>query len=500
MKYYLLSFLCILILLTACEIKHPALPVWDIELSIPLMNERYYVSDLIDSVYIVTDQNDLLQLVGSGELSTDAIFSISMQPAIEINSLPILAGAQPKTKLPLYDSAGKTKLSYGKISQGSLRYRFSGVHPGVEMITLSFPEIRNPAGNILQLNLSTQDWLELDLSGYSIGTYNQLEILDSLNVSISSVSEEPAGTPIAYFSLQMNTELQFSIFQGKIEHMELLALDAVSSLDVDYPHDIDQAITLSDASLIIELSNQLGFSCEFSGWFEGRRDDLVIRIPIVDDNGKNYIIPAATGDLPGTASLVFHHNISTLMQIMPQHIELVEAKFLIDCNSGFGTLRIDDIIHADYTIKAPFRFTLHEHPIEIDSVLTIEISEENRKRIRENLLDAGLQIQALNTIPLGGQVHAYFAAQPDIDISKPSSYAFVKSVGIHSGATHQDWQSLAPLSLSQDELLLFSEAKAYVKWVFSFEASPGLVEIHASTADYIALRGNLTATMRVKEL
>ena len=499
MRYLLLSFLCVLLLLSACEIKEFSLPVWDIELSIPLINDRYYVSELIDSVHIVTDADSLLQIVATGEITTDEIFSVSLDPDVNIVNTPIPAGMFMDLKLPLLDSEDSVRLCYGQIMQGLLRYRFSSVSPAVAMITLRFEDIRNAAGNVLQMNLSTQEWIDLDLTGYTIGTFNSMEILDSLSVTVSSQSDLPEGMPIANISMQIQDVLHFSVFQGSIEHMVLTALDPAASLDVDYPLNIDQAVTLSTANIVINLYNELGFSTEFSGWFEARSDTQLERVPIHDENGQNYRIPAASGNTPGEISLVLTNDISPLMQIMPHHIELVQANFLIDSTSGIGTLRNEDEITADYTIEAPFRFTVHELPIEVDSVLVLEISEENRERIGQNLLDARLQLQVKNTIPIGGYAYAYFGSSPDIDVTNSDTYAFVKSLVIHSGQTHTEWQDIAALELSRDELLLFADADVYLKWVFGFEESVGEVSIYASTSDYIALRGNISAKVRMEE-
>jgi hypothetical protein len=393
MKYAILGFLWLLLLLSAWEIKDFALPVWDIDLRIPLINDRYYTSELIDSLHIVSAADSVLQIVTTGELSTDEIFSVSLTPDVQINDISIPAGLQLNIKVPLQDTENNVQLSYGILTGGGLRYRFEDLGQDYDSMILRFEDIHNASGEVLQISAEGEQWVNLDLSGFSIGSYDSMEILDSLSITVICDSSVPEGTPVAAFSIDMSQALLFGIFQGLIVHMELGATDPAATLDVDYPLNIDQAVTLSTASIVINLSNELGFSTVFSGWFEARRDDQVVRVPILDDNGENYRIPAASGLNPGEVTLRFHDNISALMQIMPYHIELVQAKFVIDDESGFGTLNIENEIRADYTVEAPFRFTLHELPIEVDSVLTLEISEENRERIDQNLIDAGLEVQ-----------------------------------------------------------------------------------------------------------
>ncbi|MCD8478920.1 MAG: hypothetical protein LRZ88_00950 [Candidatus Cloacimonetes bacterium] len=134
-------------------------------------------------------------------------------------------------------------------------------------------------------------------------------------MTIFAAGAHPDGSQIANISLQMQNRLEFSYFEGHISHMVLEAADPAASLDVAYPYGIDNAITLSEANIVINLINELGFSCEFSGWFEARRDDQVVRVQILDESGQNYIIPAAVANGPGIKSIVIHENISDLMQI-----------------------------------------------------------------------------------------------------------------------------------------------------------------------------------------
>jgi len=499
MKYLMLSFLCVLLLISACEIKEFSLPVWDVDFRIPLINEHYYVSDLVDSVHIVTDQNDILQIINTGELSTEEIFSVGMTPDVDISNVPILMGDNPQVMIPLQDSDNKVQLSYGELRAGQLRYRFSSVSAEVEAIVISFPDIRDATGDLLQLSYSGSEWEAADLNGYRIGTEGSGEILDSIRVTIFAAGAHPDGSQIANISLQMQNRLEFSYFEGHISHMVLEAADPAASLDVAYPYGIDNAITLSEANIVINLINELGFSCEFSGWFEARRDDQVVRVQILDESGQNYIIPAAVANGPGIKSIVIHENISDLMQIMPHHIELVQAKFLIDDSSGIGFLNVNDEITADYIIEAPFRFGVHEYPIEMQNAIKIDISEDNREYITKNLMDAGLEMQVKNTIPIGGQAFAYLGSTADIDPSNPDTYAFVKSAAIPIGSHNAPWVQLPDISLNRNQLLFFADSEVYLKWVFSFMESNGEVVITATTSDFIALKGSITAKIRVEE-
>ena len=499
MKYLLPVSLFLMLLLGACEIKDFNIPVWDVDLQVPLINDLFYVSDLVDSVNIITDDGDLMHLVSSGELGTQNMTSVSMNPGIDISGIPLLSGIQGTSSVPLLDTNDNVDISYGRISHGILRYQFGSVNPNVESINVTLHDFKDSAGNPLVMEYTTIDEVVMDLTGYSLGTINSTHTLDSLHITLACISSLPQGTPVADFGLQLNDEIEFDMFQGSINHLEMIAEDPSVEMNIDYPYDLDQAITLSEATLVVNITNDVGFEVEFVGYFEARRGDVLRRVPIKDYNGNNYRIPAANGLIPGTATLVLHDNISQLLQIMPTHIKVVDAGFIIDSNSGLGSIASDDNIVAQYTLSAPFIFTPHSYPIEVDSVRVIEITEENRDRIRRNVREASLQLSAKNRLPIGATVYAYFGNQANLNTNVPDTYGFMKSVHISSAALNPDWQELEGLSLSYDEMQLFSEAEVYLKWKFSLDESATNVEIHGGTDDYIAIRGSIAAKIRVED-
>ncbi|NLK49498.1 MAG: hypothetical protein GX294_02500, partial [Candidatus Cloacimonetes bacterium] len=55
MKRLVMMLILIAGLLVSCNISKPVLPEWDVTLNIPLISRSFFVSDLVDSVNIITD-------------------------------------------------------------------------------------------------------------------------------------------------------------------------------------------------------------------------------------------------------------------------------------------------------------------------------------------------------------------------------------------------------------------------------------------------------------
>ncbi len=498
MKAYIALLMFVLLFLGACDIEKPSLPVWDVDIAVPLLNDIYYVSDLVDSVNIMIGDDEVLYLTGSGEVDTPAMGEVELNPEIDESDMPVPSGANTDFQIPFYDSVDNAVLSYGELSSGTMRIRFANVVPQTEEIRLIISDITDSSGNALSIEYDgNQDWRSINLAGYHFGDIESTEALSELEVSLISTSSLPDGSPLAELSIQMNEALSFAVFKGHLNHFEIGLNESSSSIDIEYPSDVDQAITLHEASLQIDVINHMGFSCVFEGRFEARRGDEMRSIPIVDENGENYVISAAEGDTPGQSSLIFENNISQLMQIMPQQIQIVDARFVVNSESGSGTLRNTDVINAHYIIDAPFRFTLHEHPILVEDAVEINIGAENRDYIANDLQAASLTLEVMNKIPVGGTVRAFFADSLKIDPQDPETYAFYKELVLHSAETAPDWQTIQGLSLDKDELNLFAGEKVYVKWEFSFEESLDLVEISAGSGDFVAIRGMLRGKLRI---
>lgn len=501
MNYKLMILLSILLILGACQIEKPSLPIWDVDLKVPLINEHYYVSGLVDSVHLVVDGDELLYLTAEGDVETQPLPPVAVHPNISENSLPVLSGANMVQAMPFNDSQANAELSYGEISSGEIKIQVANVHPnaGAWTLQLEIPAITDSQGNPLRLNYTQPTpWQSIDLSSYFLGVLDSGVRIDHLDVHITSSSALPNGSLLAEIGFQSLTPISFHVFQGYLNHYEALAEDSVSNIEIEYPLDLSDAITLHEAYIDMAVSNQMGFSCEFEGWFKATRGNTVVTIPIVDNNGNNYRIPAANVGNP--TLLRFSNRISELIQIMPEHIEIVGAKFIIDSRSSYGTLRDTDAIFAHYTVLVPFRFTLHGKPIVIDTPTKISISKENRQRISQNVLEADLSLKMLNTLPIAATAYAYFANHDSLNVNDPATYSFVKQMSLGSSETHPDWQEEVHLRMNQAELDLFGAPDVYLKWVFHFEASTEMVEVYARPSDFIWIKGQILAKLRVEDL
>jgi len=501
MKKLYLLMMAVMVLLGACQIKNPTLPKWDIELDLPLVNDRFYVSDLVDSSNIAIDSTNVLLITANGSAESDEFGPIPFTPGIDMGNIPV-PGTGRELFLPFVDDDGEVEPAYAEIHAGLIRTRFANVHSSVQELKLVFHNIFTSTGAEFSITYTGDSgWISVNLAGLHLGSSSSNQVISELPVTLVVSPALPEGTTAAQFSIQANSLILFAKFRGRLHDFSLAMDSGLGGIDISYPYGIDQAVALQEASLKVYLKNYIGFNAMFTGRIKAQNEAGETRfIDIVDDNGNNYFAPAASGAQPGEITLDFHNNVSYLLQIMPTHLEMVDGVLTIDSGQVIGDVEMNDQLFCDYLINAPMTFIFHQHDIIIREEQVINITEENRERIRKNAVWAMLQLQVQNKLPIGARARVYFSTIPTT-ISEDGIIGFEgfsEEMTIHSSQAEAGWQS-QELSIDEAEMQILTAPTIYLRWVFSFEESNGPVTIYAGTADYIHVKGMMIAKLVVED-
>ena len=513
MKRLVMMLILIAGLLVSCNISKPVLPEWDVTLNIPLISRSFFVSDLVDSVNIITDDNDILTITGSGSMESPPFGLVRLSTNISANNIPLVSGINADIAVPLFDSAGKTDVSYGEIATGVLKTMFSDMAPEVTLIELSIEEFRFPNGDTFSVSYQGESgWQEHSLASLKIGSMDSGVIVDSLHLSVRIFSSLPDKVPVGNLSLGITEPICFRVFQGHLRERTVWLDEESTFIDIDYPFGIEDAIRLQEASLKIYITNELGFHCTFHGSVlaENNRTGEKLSMPILDENDNPYTINPGTMTGPSFTELIFEDNISQLMQIMPDKISLQDAYFTLCCGTEeeVGSVRETDMISLRYQADAPFIFELTESTVAPDKPMELKLTDEQRDLIRTYANDAHLGLMIKNKIPLGFTANLYFGDTDTIDHEDSSTYLIHKSLTLRSNKwvdenpghpdLTQDGYQLFNLSLSRAEMELFSDANLHLLWTFNFDNS-GIITVTASPADYIHIKSMMRLNVRIKE-
>lgn len=498
MKKMFFLFVVVLAVMFGCTIKKPTLPDWDIDLNLPLLNETYYLSDLVDEENLIMDSNNLLHLLHNGETETSNIGIIQLNPNFTTEVLPVPSGVPISGTVSLQDVETNYEISYGEIAQGVFECFFGDIHPGVQNISLSFGEIRDADGNPLTVQYTNEgEWVSHSLEDYYLGTEGSGNVISDVSFEILATSNQSMGTIVANAQIRLVQTLHFNTFEGRLTNFRIDVSENTGSITLEYPYGLEDALQLTEASLNIRIESELGFECDFFG-------DLVAKntrtgqqriVPIVDDSGNNFSTNPAVNGENGITDIALHNTIHPLLAIMPDEINIQNAYFILRTPPGneMGRVNENNKIFADYTIDAPFNFILLSNRILIQDPVEIKISEANREQIRKHALYANLDLYAQNELPIGATAYLYFGLTPDFDVNDSTSYVFEKQIHIESGLQNSELQHFADLALTESELDLFDNSVIFLRWAFRFDASVTPVSITASPADFIQVKSMLFA-------
>ena len=503
MKRYVFPLLVFLLFLAACDIEKPHLPTWDIDLDVPLINETYLLADMVDNENIYIADDNTLYLQNSGTLSTPSIGDIDLNTSVDVGPAPLPSGIEFEGAFSPHDLDQGYHISYGLIDSGSIKTRFTDVDPSVTSITITFDGIYTASGNPLVITRNNSNgWQTTSLANHHMGVKDSGLILDDIGFSVQAVSSQPQGEIVANLQLKIENGLQFSEFQGSLQNYNLNIDDNLEAVDIDYPYGIEEAIQLQTARMALTFQNQIGFGCEFIGELYGINDltGASATIPIKDENGNNFHIDPALNGLPQTTELLIGSGIEPLLQIMPHHIEVRNGVFkLRDGIAGaVGTVHANDQITGSYTVDAPFRFVLLPHTFLLNEPQKLEISEDNRERIRKNAISAELDLLVRNMLPVGASATVYVDTDSIFAMADSTSYAFKRQVSLGSVSENPGFQEVQ-LSLNAEEMQIFTNPTLFFQLAFSFNSNGLPVTITASPSDYVQVKGMLKARVHIEE-
>lgn len=515
MKRAVLFLLIILLFVVSCEVKKPVFPEWDINLRVPLMSRSFFVSDLVDSVNIVLGDDDVLVLRGTGMAYTQQDVQVHYTPQINVANIPLISGMDQPLSMPISDAHNRVELWYGIISSGAVKARFSNVSPQLQQATLTFHDIRRPDGSVFEIAFDgSSEWVSHSLVGCSIGDEDLSAEFTQMNVTLTVQSGLPNGSNVGTLDLLFNERFHLAELYGLLHNFDIPVLENAGTIEITYPENVENTIRLMEAKLKLTIQNEVGFACEIQGTIKAERTETgqEVIVPLVDDNGNNLTIGPSDANGPGEGVFIIEEGIGEMMQIMPNKISLLNMKYIVrnDLMDGIGSLRHTDRVLANYQVDVPFTMIIFDSFLKLKEPIELTVDKDNRRLFDNHVDYADLQFLVLNKLPLGCDLQMIFSTQPEVDHTDPSTYLMKKEVTLHSfhwvennpnhPSVNSNGEQLLSLSLSREEVSIFSNPKLYLNLVFTMESTGGQpITIKGSPADYVRVKSMIRAVLHVSE-
>ncbi|MBN2030201.1 hypothetical protein JW824_08135 [bacterium] len=489
-----------------CTFKSPSAPVWDVGFIIPLISEKYTMEKL-------ADESDNIEIQGN-----QVLFNIDHElDPIEIGDYLKTNGAEKMTHIPLPNNApdpfenmvndiltipDSIVVNNAVIKSGQVQVTINNQTDYGVRIDISIPSL-NQNGSELPITLDISpggylNWfLPLDLVEFNAGGTNQIAY--SAKATITWRTGNQGG------NVEVNVNISDIFFQeitGTLNRVHLGLED--QSMEINLPDELE-GFRIHSANL--KLALRVG-----------------VQIPIIADliieaiNPRNPGFPTlisfqdsitnVTGDGVMVDTLEFTNDLEVAGFINGQPEEIV-VNGSLKIGDGQSTVTVVDTntIKAKVLFKAPLTVTLPDYITETDPD-TIEIDEDARERLRDNLMSVDLEVMIDNHLPLGASVSVFFdsTASDSATLYSPS-YTPNLTIGPLQldpapvagipGLVTGPASSTLSIDLDKEQLELFERPEIFFGTRLQILGTAGQM-VQVRPTDYIDITARLNAVVRTK--
>ena len=475
-----------------CSFEKPSAPSWDVQFTIPLINETFTMAELADDDdnldtlgqdVIVSFEDDIDPIAIGDFLKTagsDQTTSIPIPPGMDVDSV-----FTQNDEITMPDSivVDQALIKSGRIEIGVNNQTGYQLHGDIEIPSLT------SGGSVLPISLEIQTGENptavFVLDGYRFqppqsGGHNVIPYTVTLRVT--GVQTGTEGSVDVHVRI---TDIVFENITGYFNDLDV-ALKA-DTAEIDIPEEFEGfAVEHVDLSLVVHTGLTVPITLDL--WIEALEWRGTAPTPV-------HVVDTFTGTgLPDTVQ--FPDNLADFINSQPTRI-LVRGNFKLGSGLTAVSVNDTDTVVGRILFSAPLVFTLpaQTNTSEVD---TLDIDEDARERIRDNLLSGSLNSEIDNHLPLGASVTLFFSStradstlydHPDLTIgplnvaSAPTS----GNPGLVTGAVTSD----LVVTLTKDQLELFEQPKVYQGIRFEFSGTGGqMVRIRPS--DYIGVRASVS--------
>jgi len=299
-----------------------------------------------------------------------------------------------------------------------------------------------------------------------------------------------------------SSQIILSRFTGMLEPTRIRM--EPEELLIDLPKGL-KAISLSSVRMNLEVKNGVNFPLELDslclqGYDEGSIPLEELTIP----QGQEYIPPEAEGTIQFDST---NSNIVPFVNSLPRKIETGGSILVGDVeNVDYqGDAESSDTVLIGYHIWSPLELILQPQTIE-GGTTRVEIGEDTRDFVEDNLKSGAIIAQVENHLPLGAAVTFYF--DPDstnldseaslIIPTAPDSLDLKPGHTDGSGIVDRAVESALSIHLSHRDLQVFQDSLIFLRTKVEIPGTQGK-PIKICPGDYLKITARLEVGAKVGE-
>jgi hypothetical protein len=277
------------------------------------------------------------------------------------------------------------------------------------------------------------------------------------------------------------------LISGVLDHRE--AIIDPTEVSISFPDEVED-IEFVSAEAEITVRNTAGMSAaaelELIGYATSGGDSVRVAFPAE--------IPAGSLELPAEHRILLdesNSNIVELLNLQPERVQ-IGGRLLVGDGVTPGELRADQYVEAAFTVRAPMRLLIHDAYYESDPD-SLELDEDARERIEEDLDAVVIRVTAENHFPAEAQLALHFARREDEvflsdDLVLETGWITAAEIDPGTGRVASATTSTFTVSIGEDDVDLFTEEVLYLGSEISLVGT-GDQPVEFWTTDYLRLSG-----------
>lgn len=399
------------------------------------------------------------------------------------------------------DSTGEVGLCYAEIDSCDVQITIEALKdfPLEADVNIKFDEIFKDNGDTLKVTIHCPGDTLLSFAGYTIGDApSSTAEIDSLHYSYEVVTlATDIPTTIRYEDKVKATinlgDMAFNKVVGAINNKRIDLDNIEENFDIgDMPDSLEDVLEFQNAEMVMTINNGINIGCEINARITGTNTSTGETSMILIDH--EYLAPNAVTDI--------YKNVSDFLNILPDSI-YADSMYVI--MNGQGTICKTDSVFGSYTIRTPFEFIIANHNIKMDSLEHIEIDEDARDKIENNLNLVHICLTAENKFPFGATARLCFAADstqvwenPELVIDSLTFEPATIDTANHVSGDKTVSHLIIDLSDAQGDFDVFTNEDAFLGIEFNIIGTDGeVVTIRGS--DNMKIYGSLKVGVHIDE-
>ena len=492
--------------LNECTFKTPSAPVWDVGFIVPLISKRYTMEEL-------TDETDKIQIQGD-----QVLFNIDHElDPIQVGDYLKTDGAEKSTSIPIpNDIQGEYQITvndivslpdsiivtHGVIKRGQVEVTINNQTTYNADINVLIPALQQN-GSVFPINFNinpgpNQHWFyTLDLVEFIPNGTNQIAFNASATVHGST------GNQGGNININVRiSEIVFKELTGVLNRVHLRLED--QRAEINLPDELEGfRIHSANLKLALRIGVPIPIVADLTLEAINPRNPGFPTLITFQDSITNVV---GNGVMVDTLEFSDDQEVAGFINGQPEEL-VVQGSLMIGKAGNVVTISDTNTIRGTVLFQVPLTVTLPDY-VTKTSPDTIEIDEDARERLRDNLISVDLEANIENHLPLGVSVTVFFdSTTSDSAMLYNPSYTPNLIIGplqldpapvtgnpalVTGPAT-----STLVIGLNKNQLKLFERPRIFFGTRLEILGTEGQM-VQVRPTDYIDITANLSTVVRTK--